>query len=477
MARKLKGHMLNIALGLTDMSPGEVKDYREAMRKRGYEVPSMDTREFLSSVGDCLHDEIKEAFGMKVPCPVCLKMIDDLNRVTAADAAKEKEKVVNSIHDRSWGHANWKQKVQLAASKVVSVTTGGKVDPAKVVLGGCFDRAVAKGLKPRRGVQRKKSSSPQPAASRAAVASRRGRVGGMGRAFVAQGIPRFVSAARMQYDIKTLIGKIPSDVTAIAGVARSGLSAATMISMYTHLPMFTIRQNAHDVQQTGNGWRLGGMKHISPKSEKVLIIDDTVMTGNSLKAIEPLVKQEFGDYLFGAIYVNPLALKKPHIHAVDLPWPHLLEWNLFNSVLSPNMATDFDGILCQDCPHGSDDDGPRYLEFIRNAKPLYLSRKTNIPLIVTARIEKYRAETMKWLNRWGIGVNKLIMHPAKTLAERQRDNIVAFKARHFHQWATKHRPIPPPLAFIESEDWQAQGIHNQTGRMTICPATEKVYGK
>ena len=290
-----------------------------------------------------------------------------------------------------------------------------------------------------------------------------------------RGKSRFITASQFQQDIKVLSGMIPSDITAIVGVARSGLSAATMISMYHHLPLLTIRQSKHDVIETGNGWRLGGNRHIDPSREKVVIVDDTVMTGNSLKAIKPLAKKEFGSFITASVYVNPLARVKPDIHAVDLPWAHLLEWNLFNSVLSPNMAIDFDGILCFDCRPQQDDDGVKYLDFINNAKPLYPARKVPIPLIVTARIEKYRKPTEQWLKRHGIRWRKLVMHPAKTLRERHKDDIAEYKAKHFMEWANRHRPKPPPLGFIESDDHQAKRIHQISKRMVICPSSGKVY--
>jgi len=300
---------------------------------------------------------------------------------------------------------------------------------------------------------------------------------GIGSAFVAGSGPvRFVRSSQFQFDILNLIAQIPHDVTAIAGVARSGLSAATMLSMYLHLPMVTIRQTMGDVVQTGNGWRLGGSKHVNPKTEKILVVDDTVMTGNSLKAIKSLIDREFGNAVYAAVYVNPKATRKPDIWSVDLPWPHILEWNVFNSILSPASAMDFDGILCHDCPPGSDDDGPKYLDFICNAKPLYTPRRCPIPLIVTARIERYRAETEDWLRRHGIAWHRLVMHPAATLAERRRDNIAAFKARYYAEWAAKHRATPGPHLFFESEDQQARQIAIRTGLLSICPHTAGVYG-
>lgn len=279
----------------------------------------------------------------------------------------------------------------------------------------------------------------------------------------------------MQRDILTLIGKLPPDITAIAGVARSGLAVATMVSMYLHLPMLTIRQNSNDVQETGNGWRLGKSRHVRPDKSHICVIDDTCMTGNSLKAITPTVSK-LGRVTTACVYVNPLAKRKPDVWAVELGWPHLLEWNLFNSVLSPNMATDFDGILCRDCRPEEDDDGPRYLTFLRTAEPKYLTRKVAIPLIVTARIERYREETERWLHRHNVKFKQLVMHPAATLRERNKDNIAAYKARVFRAWAGSHRIIgPPPVAFIESDDHQARAIAKIANRMTICPLSGKVY--
>ena len=162
-----------------------------------------------------------------------------------------------------------------------------------------------------------------------------------------------------------------------------------------------------------------GSRHVDP-SGKILVVDDTVMTGNSLRAINQLVKRELGDSIYASVYCNPNATRKPDIWAVDLPWPHLLEWNIFNSILSPSLACDFDGILCRDCPPGSDDDGERYLNFINNAQPLYVPRRAPIPLIVT-RIEKYREPTEQWLRRHrSTGTGWLCTQPRLCRATKRR---------------------------------------------------------
>lgn len=297
-----------------------------------------------------------------------------------------------------------------------------------------------------------------------------------GNAFTQIGPARFVTLSQLHQDTLKLVGRIPADVDTIIGVARSGLAVATMVSMLLHKPLMVFQHTNKKLVAAGNGWRLGGSSHIEPHKQKVAVIDDTCMTGNSTRDARRFISQFYPEAVYCAVYVNPLAKVKPDIWVRDLAWPHLLEWNVFNSILSPNMALDFDGILCDDCPPGWDDDGRKYLEFIETAQPKYLPRKVPVGLIVTARIEKYRKATEDWLKRHGVQYRQLIMHPATDLATRRRDDIAMYKAQHFKAWSKVYRPNPPPLLFFESEDGQAKRIHEISKLMTVCPASGQCYG-
>jgi hypothetical protein len=244
-----------------------------------------------------------------------------------------------------------------------------------------------------------------------------------------------------------------------------------MVAMLLHLPISIVRQSNNDLIDAGNGWRLTGN---TGGKGPVVVIDDTVMSGNSFKHVMPLVRKVYPEAISAAIYCNPAANVKPDLWVVDLPWPHLLEWNLFNSIMTPQCAMDFDGILCHDCPPGSDDDGAKYLEFIKTTKPLYPVRRVTIPLVVTARIEKYREPTEWWLRKHGIAVNELVMHPAETLRDRQRDDIAAFKARHYAEFLNRKHKIKPPM-FIESDARQAERIANLSGGIVVCPAAGRCF--
>jgi hypothetical protein len=241
--------------------------------------------------------------------------------------------------------------------------------------------------------------------------------------------------------------------------------------MLLHRPLSIVRQSAADIVDGGNGWRLTGATN---DRGPVVVVDDTCMTGNSLRHVMPMVHKSYPEAIPAAVYVNPNATEKPKIFTRHLPWPHVLEWNMFNSILTPAMAVDFDGILCRDCAPQDDDDGPRYAGFIASAEPLYYVRKASIPLIVTARLEKYRAATLDWLAGHGMSVSKLIMGPWANNRERAAADIGHWKGTHYKQFMAQRRQIQPPL-FVESDAHQAQMIAQVSGGIVVCPAAGRCF--
>lgn len=276
--------------------------------------------------------------------------------------------------------------------------------------------------------------------------------------------PRYISVHQFQKDIQLLVSKLPPDITEVAGVARSGLYPATMIAMMLHLPLTIIRHHQGDWIQGGNGWRLNEGRPGGPR--KVLIVDDTTMTGNSLKRTRHVIAGMPGQKLFAAVYVNPAAKEKPDLWAVDLPWPHLLEWNLFNSVLNRSCAFDLDGILCHDAQTGA-----------MPGSPLYLARKNPIPLIVTGRPAKHRPQTEAWLRNWNLRWQQLVMAPWEDVHRISTEEIAGFKAVHYREFRRRRVSIKPHM-FIESCPRQAKLISELTdGGLVVCPTSAECFGR
>jgi hypothetical protein len=204
-----------------------------------------------------------------------------------------------------------------------------------------------------------------------------------------------------------------------------------------------------------------------PDDGTLLIVDDTVASGLSMYALREQIREvsQRRRVLTAVVYASPEAAHTVDLYTEILPLPHLLEWNFFNSIHTPTTALDFDGILCEECPAADDDDGLRYVRFLETAKPKYLVRSCKIPLIVTARLEKYRELTETWLRRWGVRCRELVMGP---WTERSREyDLGQFKGQVYRDSAA--------TIFVESCPAQARAIADVSGKRVICPATGEIH--
>lgn len=284
--------------------------------------------------------------------------------------------------------------------------------------------------------------------------------------------PSYMTTEQLVADTTGLVGRIPPDVSAVVGVARSGMLPASVLATLLHRPLLAMTSDA--VVDCGHGWRLSGDS--GPAVGTALIVDDTVGSGHSLRRAREIAAKHFPKRLHLHVYVNPDADDRPDLFAAWLPIPHILEWNLFNSVYLEWSAYDFDGILCRDFTHEEDDDGERYMAALESMPPLRLPRK--MPLhIVTARLEKYRVPTESWLSKWGITAASLTMGPWASKAERERDDVAGWKAGHVGRLLGRMRPpraFGGPL-FVESDPGQAERIAALSGHAVVCPAARRVY--
>lgn len=281
---------------------------------------------------------------------------------------------------------------------------------------------------------------------------------------------QFVTTAELVADALRLAAELPaSDFDGIVGVARSGLIPAAVIATHYHLPLWVVSPMTGRVNAIGSGYRLGDSGR--PPDGRLLIVDDTACGGNTMrKVLDVLAKILPAHNLYtAAAYATSDAATELDAVACVYPKPHFLEWNFANSHFAKDTAFDMDGIICVD-PHCYDTD-PAYKNHLAHAAPLYLPRKWPA-IIVTARCERYRGETLDWLERHRVTCRELVMWPGDPEARWATPEAVA-------QWKAdvlkRLRRTGNIHFYAESDPRQAAIIAESAKMPVICPAAGRVF--
>ena len=261
---------------------------------------------------------------------------------------------------------------------------------------------------------------------------------------------------------------IPRDFDLIVGVPRSGMLPANLLSLYLNKP-YT------DIQSFLNGhiYKAGARSQFFEGSEfkKVLVIDDSIASGSAMTECKDTLKHldsKF-DIKYCAVYVIPGKEKMVDYFFETVPLPRYFQWNILNHTTLEKACFDIDGVLCADPLPEQNDDGEKYIDFILNARPLFIPG-SKIGTIVTSRLEKYRKETEIWLKANHIKYNDLIMLDLPDMEARQ-------KANNHGEHKAKAYMSKPYVLFVESEEAQAIAINRISKKPVLCTANFEMIFK
>lgn len=280
-------------------------------------------------------------------------------------------------------------------------------------------------------------------------------------------IIHFNTFQKMSTAIRNSIKYLPRDIDLIVGIPRSGMIPAYMIALFLNKPCCSFTEFKNNISPE-HGER--DIQHINRNQQKILIVDDSICSGNALTKIKREISQINTGHLFlyYAVFSTLESKHKVDFYAEITDIPRVFQWNYMHHSIIKKSCLDFDGVLCEDPCDQDNDDGDRYKFFLLNARPLYIPNVT-IHSIVTSRLEKYRQETELWLRNHNIKYDNLIMLDLPDAKERQKLNIHArFKA-------DVYKKDNDAILFIESNDNQARDIAKFSGKACICLETDSCY--
>lgn len=267
--------------------------------------------------------------------------------------------------------------------------------------------------------------------------------------------------------IRKNLHKLP-DFDLIVGIPRSGMVPAYMIGQFLNKKVCSIDEFLADIEPTSGYSREVDVSPI----HSVLIVDDSIHSGVALgktkkRISEARLHKKYSiNYL--AVYAREESKDFVDYHFEILPLPRLFQWNYMNHNINEKTCYDIDGVICVDPTSEQNDDGPKYLDFLLNAKPLYLPKK-KVFALVTSRLEKYRPQTEEWMKKNGVEYEHLFMLDLPTKEDRIKANMHGkFKAEIYHK-------LEESVLFIESEVKQAKEIAYLSGKPCICIGNDEIF--
>lgn len=289
----------------------------------------------------------------------------------------------------------------------------------------------------------------------------------------------FRSIAQLSDQLVQWSRTLPKDIDLVVGIPRSGLLVASILAAYRNIPLADV-----DGFVEGRCYRTG---HTKPRSlnavgaprdahlayldtpRRVLVVDDTVSTGQSIKQVRSRIEAAGLPHRveYGAVYALPDKTDAVDHYCEVLTAPRIFEWNLFQQpFFLPKACVDMDGVLCQNPSYDQNNDGEKYLRFLSESRP-YLTPTVPIGWIVTSRLERYRPQTEAWLLDHGIEYGELIMLDYPDSASRQSMRVhSAYKADVYRKTGAE--------LFIESDIRQAVEIASLARRDVLCVDTMQI---
>ena len=273
----------------------------------------------------------------------------------------------------------------------------------------------------------------------------------------------FKSYEDLVADIRKNIGKVQGHgFDLVVGIPRSGMIPAYIISAYLNIDCTDVDSLVENRSlQKGITRKTKGSLVFPYEAKQILLVDDSIYSGRSFELTKLKIPEVLLDKVKTlAIYASDLSKKRVDIFFEYLDGTKIFEWGIFHNNIISKTCIDIDGVLCRDPLSEENDDGEKYLNFIRNASPLFLPTGEAYAL-VSNRLEKYRNETETWLEKYGVKYRKLVLLNLPTKEERLKiDAGIEHKGAFFKN--------SDAIFFLESSYNQSISIAKVSGKPVYC---------
>ncbi|SFU29352.1 phosphoribosyltransferase family protein [Halomonas korlensis] len=274
---------------------------------------------------------------------------------------------------------------------------------------------------------------------------------------------KFKSYKDLGQDIQNNIHKLQGEgYDLVVGIPRSGMIPAYMIGLLLNVNCTDLNSFLNNASIKSGITRKGARTlNTAWDAEKILLVDDSVMTGRSIRAALEQIKDRTSRQVTRlAIYVERDSIKFIDIFFEIAPGPRVFQWNIFHHPVLGSSYVELEGVLCLEPDRGVIQEEERYRDYLMNAKPLVLPTY-KLHTIVTHRSEEYRELTLRWLEKHNIEHDHLIMSDASSTR----------KAEDFEEYAAQlanHYGSSIARLFFAKKELMARRVAEHSGKPVFC---------
>lgn len=259
----------------------------------------------------------------------------------------------------------------------------------------------------------------------------------------------YVKTEELVRDTLELIKSFPIRFDAVFGIPRSGMIPASVIATQLGIPIGT----SESFPQCSTS------RNVFDSLDTVLLIDESADHGTGgtfdrilqrLRAVSPDTQ-----ILKACLYVREECKNYFDLYSKVHSGRRMYQWGIAHNKPFKRVAFDLDGVICEDCWNSTDE--KEYLNFLATAKP-YLIPEYPLDIILTSRLEKYRAQTEAWLKSQRVEYGELVMWNLPD--KKGKPDPSQFKSRELLR-------IKPGIYF-ESNHAEADSIRRNTGLYVYC---------
>lgn len=262
--------------------------------------------------------------------------------------------------------------------------------------------------------------------------------------------------------------RLPPTISLVVGIPRSGILPASIIALARNLPVISLGEYLSDAPiETGITRQASVTGSTAWQYSDVLLIDDSVNSGDAMRlALAKIREKGLPQPHTAAIYGTNCGIGLIDFVVRKVSQPRVFEWNFLHHWIMEHSCLDIDGVLCRD-PALLQKWGWGYRNHVAEA-PVYLQPSRKVNTIVSSRLDKYRPETLEWLERSGIEFERLVLMSEESAASRKLLGLHPyFKAEVYS--------ASPCLLFVESDDRQAKIIAETAKKPVYCPASSLLH--